>query len=72
MKVPENKPIRLGTPSTPIDEISKLLRSMPQGTEYRATRYDTEDQHVLSVYNDGKTYDIRIPKKKFVQKWGWL
>lgn len=38
------------------------LRQIPIGTSYQATRYDTDDEMVLSVYADGKTWDIRVSK----------
>ena len=42
--------------------IKKLLLSMPISAEYKANRYDTDNEIVLSIWNDGKTFDIRIPK----------
>lgn len=45
-------------------ELAKIRQAMlaiPSGTA-QCTRYDTDDKHVLSVFCDGKTYDIEIPK----------
>lgn len=41
-----------------------LLEAIPRGTYAGATRYDTDDEHVLSVWGtQGTTYDLRIPKQ---------
>ena len=45
-----------------ITKIKKTLLSMPQSAEYKANRYDTDDEIVLSVWNEGQTFDIRIFK----------
>lgn len=43
-------------------EVRKVLTSMPFSAEYKANRYDTDDEMVLSIWKDGKTFDIRIRK----------
>jgi hypothetical protein len=47
-------------------EYRRILRSqlaeIPQGM-YNAHRYDTDTTHVLSVWADGKTYDIVVFKE---------
>ncbi len=42
--------------------VRKVLESMPISSEYKASRYDTDDEIVLSIWNDGKTFDIRLRK----------
>lgn len=40
------------------------IRPIPLG-EWRANRYDTDDEHVLHLHNEkGDSYDIRVPKVK--------
>lgn len=49
--------------TTPTSDPRKVMEDIPQGTGYHATRYDTDDQMVLTVYDqDGNTWDFRVPK----------
>ena len=52
-------PPKIGNVAT---QIRSVLKSMPFSAEYKANRYDTDDEIVLSVWNEGITYDIRIKK----------
>lgn len=52
-------PPKVGSVTT---QIRKVLKSMPMSADYKANRYDTDDEIVLSVWNDGKTFDIRMKK----------
>lgn len=46
-----------------IMKLKDQLLKIPQSTEYRANRYDTDDEYVLHLWNDkGNSYDIRIKK----------
>jgi len=46
-----------------IDALRKQLLAIPQGNYGGFNRYDTDDQLVLHVWSDGKSFDIRAPKK---------
>ena len=41
-----------------------MLKAIPQANEYHANRYDTDDEHVLTVWDEGHSFDIRLPKSK--------
>jgi hypothetical protein len=45
--------------------LKEQLAKIPQGTEYQANRYDTEDEHVLHLWNtkEGRSYDLRVKKE---------
>lgn len=43
-------------------EIRKQIIQIPISTKYHANRYDTDDEYVITLWNDEKTYDIRIKK----------
>jgi len=38
------------------------LDAIPLGAHIGWTRYDTDTEHVLSVWTAGETWDIRVPK----------
>jgi hypothetical protein len=44
-------------------DITEQMKNLPQGNFYNADRYDTADEHVLHLWKDGESYDIRVPKK---------
>lgn len=39
------------------------LRGIPQGTDWKANRYDTDSECVLHVWRDGESFDIRTEKR---------
>jgi hypothetical protein len=59
MNVSERK--RLFQPAAPVEiQISWI----PKDTGFSASRYDTDDEHVIHLWKNGVSYDIRIPKKQ--------
>ena len=44
-----------------MSDLQRMLDSVPLGL-LSANRYDTDDEHVLSLWADGKTTDIRWPR----------
>ena len=42
---------------TQLDSIIRL----PFG-QYQANRYDTDTEHVLTLWRDGETWDVRVPR----------
>jgi hypothetical protein len=38
------------------------LRDLPTGVFEGANRYDTDDEHVLHFWRDGKSWDVRWPR----------
>jgi hypothetical protein len=45
--------------------LRSLIVQIPHGTAYHANRYDTDDEHVLKVWDDaGHSYDLRLPKSR--------
>jgi len=38
------------------------LASLPNGVFEGANRYDTDTEHVLHLWRDGQSWDIRVPK----------
>lgn len=44
--------------------LKEQLAKIPQGAEYQANRYDTDDEHVLHVHDGkGHSYDLRVKKE---------
>jgi len=45
--------------------LKEQLAKVPQGADYQANRYDTEDEHVLHLWNtkEGHSYDLRVKKE---------
>lgn len=47
-----------------LDEIERLhneIKNIPLANFYKADRYDTEDKHVLHLWDeDGQSYDINV------------
>lgn len=45
--------------------LKEQLARIPQDAEYKATRYDTDDEQVLHLWNpeNGKSYDLRVKKE---------
>jgi len=40
------------------------LQRVPPGAEYHANRYDTEDEHVIHLWDEkGRSYDLRVRKE---------
>ena len=59
MKPAKEQPIRLSARST-----ATQIKSLPIGM-YQANRYDTDNTHVIHLWNDeGKSFDVVIPKGK--------
>lgn len=46
-------------------KVKELVRTIPQGTEYHANRYNTDNEYVLCIWTNDKTYDIRFKKSKY-------
>lgn len=48
-----------------MSSLKDQLAKIPQGAEYQANRYDTDDEQVLHLWNTltGKSYDIRVKKE---------
>ena len=51
-----------------LNKIQKQIKDIPQGTDWMANRYDTDNELVLCVYHGDVTFDIRIPKRCFVSE----
>ena len=45
-----------------IANIIEQIKAIPKKSFYHADRYDTDDEYVLHLWDDGNSYDIRIPK----------
>ena len=45
-------------------ELVKALEDLPSGTYLGANRYDTDDEHVLHLWRDGQSWDLRVPRKR--------
>lgn len=43
--------------------LAQTIAAMPIATDYGANRYETDDEIVLTVHRDGRTFDLRFPKK---------
>lgn len=40
-----------------------VVRAIPLGSDWRANRYDTDDEMVLHLHKpNGDSYDVRVPK----------
>lgn len=46
-----------------INSIIEQMKKIPQKNFFHADRYDTDDEYVLHLWDEGNSYDIRIPKK---------
>lgn len=45
-------------------ELTLALEALPTG-HYRATRYDTDDLHVLHLWNEtGESFDLTVPRRR--------
>jgi len=53
------------TELTSFSIIGEQMKNIPMGT-LNANRYDTDTEHVLHVWVDGNSFDIRVPKKEFL------
>lgn len=42
--------------------LREALESLPTAVYEGANRYDTDDEHVLHLWRDGQSWDIRLPK----------
>lgn len=49
-------------PECTLGKIKQMLKDIPLGSNYQANRYDTDDEHVLCVWVDDVTFDIRFEK----------
>lgn len=47
--------------------VGDMLKAIPIHNGQGWDRYDTDNQHVLHIWADGKSYDIRIPKDEHLQ-----
>jgi hypothetical protein len=43
-------------------ELLEQMLSIPKEPDFIASRYDTDDEYVLHLWKDGKSFDIRISK----------
>lgn len=47
-----------------MSNLKEQLAKVPIGAEYNANRYDTDDEHVLHLYDEkGQCYDLRVKKE---------
>lgn len=46
-------------------EVQDFLEAVPLGSSLGATRYNTDDQLVLSLWTGGQTWDLRAPRRTF-------
>jgi hypothetical protein len=42
--------------------LREAMESLPVGVYEGANRYDTDDEHVLHLWKDGQSWDVRLPK----------
>ena len=43
--------------------VREVLLSVPLGAHDGWNRYDTDDEHVLHLWADSESFDIRVPRK---------
>jgi len=43
--------------------VREALLTVPLGAHNGWNRYDTDNEHVLSLWTDGQTWDIRVSRK---------
>lgn len=47
-----------------MSSLKEQLAKIPQGAEYLANRYDTDDEHVLHLWDGkGHSFDLRVKKE---------
>ncbi|MCU0297319.1 MAG: hypothetical protein MUF33_02225 [Candidatus Nanopelagicales bacterium] len=51
-------------------QLNSIVR-LPFG-QYQANRYDTDTEHVLTLWRDGETWDVRVPRPSAVPARGVL
>lgn len=47
-----------------IDRLQQQIIKIPESNDYKCNRYSTDDEHVLHLWKDNESYDIRIKKDK--------
>lgn len=45
-------------------KLREVLTAIPQGAHDGWNRYDTDNEHVLHLWADGESWDIRVPKQR--------